>query len=124
MKEIISYANNKEYRAALRIFFNMNCIHPTEEMDDETYDELLYDSAASREGMDSIYNKTKDHPLFQQLYDLAASRMFSEDREVGLCILCCYDILPFFIEAWNSYQSDPDHFTETNEYYQLLKNKI
>jgi hypothetical protein len=87
------YTNNTEYRQALRDFFAMkpdkNNI-PTG-IDEESYDELLYDANAVQIGMDKIFNDTKCHIEFINLYLRAACSMLSEDLETGLAICLCYD---------------------------------
>jgi len=60
-------------------------------IDEESYDELLYDTDAVKQGMDIIFNDTKSHIEFTNIYSRAAIAMLSEDLETGLAICLCYD---------------------------------
>ena len=120
----ITYTTNKEYRQAIREFCKMNCTEPSENMDEETKDELLFDSLGSQIVMNQIYEKTKDHSLWQSIYDKSAAKFFSTDREIGLSVLFCYDFFPAFHDCWNSYLECPEKFDETNEWYQILYNTL
>ncbi len=123
------YTNNTEYRHLLRCFFNMNIESLKKEIknchyDEETYDEMLFDDIAVNKGMTVILKKTKDNILFDELYSLAAAKMFSMDRETGLCILLSYDYFYIFHDIWVCYDETPLEFTHTNELFVLLKNKL
>ena len=70
----VKYNDNYTYRQCLRNVANMdkNNIHvPWEQMDndldDETKDELLYDSATMTTIMDKIYDNTKNDERFKEL---------------------------------------------------------
>lgn len=122
------YSNNKEYRELLRIFFNMDTSNIESEIkhlnyDDETYDELLFDEMAVSNSMTNIFEKTKGNILFDELYILASAKMFSTNKETGLCILLSYDFFHDFYKLWNSY-IDNNFISKTNEYYILLQNRL
>lgn len=122
------YSNNKEYRELLRIFFNMDTSNIESEIkylnyDDETYDELLFDEIAVSNSMTNIFEKTKGNILFDELYILASAKMFSTNKETGLCILLSYDFFYDFYKLWNSY-IDNNFISKTNEYYILLQNRL
>lgn len=122
------YSNNKEYRELLRIFFNMDTSNIESEIkhlnyDDETYDELLFDEMAVSNSMTNIFEKTKGNILFDELYILASAKMFSTNKETGLCILLSYDFFYDFYKLWNSY-IDNNFISKTNEYYILLQNRL
>jgi len=87
------YKTNAEYRQALRDFFVMtpNIDSIPSGIDEESYDELLYDTDAVKQGMDIIFNDTKSHIEFTNIYSRAAIAMLSEDLETGLAICLCYD---------------------------------
>ena len=70
------YTTNKKYRQAVRDFCRMNCQDENIELeiDDESRDELLFDTLASKKIMDSIFEKTRNHPLWQNLYDKSAGK--------------------------------------------------
>lgn len=127
----IQYSNNTEYRQCLRTFFNMinfdeskDIIETCIDLDDETYDELLYDSNASLNGMNIIYEKTHNNPLFITLYSIAAGRMFSQDLQIGLSILFSYDHFIQFHKCLYDFYSSPNTFNENTESYNLLKKQI
>lgn len=123
------YSNNKEYRQAIREFFNMNVENIESEIkqynyDEETEDELLFDEAAISTGMTNILEKVKGNNLFDELYSLAAAQMISIDRETGLCILLSYDYFSDFLNVWNTYLENPNEFSEKNYFFILLKNRL
>ena len=127
----ILYTNNTEYRKCLRTFFNMinfeennEIIKECIDLDDETYDELLYDSNAAINGMNIIYEKTQNNSLFKELYMIAAGRMFSEDLQIGIAILLSYDHFTQFHRCLRDFYSSPDTFTENTESYKVLKKQI
>lgn len=120
----VYYTNNAQYRQCLRELFNMNCVLDSslEGLDEETQDELLYDEKTMSLIMDEIYDATKNNELFNELYDLAAARMFSTDRTIGQAVLLSYDYLCFFHNCLASFLKD--EFDNKNEYYLLLKIKL
>lgn len=124
----IKYNSNKEYRKAIREFCKMNCPPPTienaEDIDEETKDELLFDSLSTQIIMNDIYEKTKDHPVWQTLYDKSAAKLISTHRDIGLSLLFCYDFFPAFHDCWKSFLECPEKFDETNEWYQILYNTL
>jgi hypothetical protein len=92
--------------------------------DNETVDEMRYDTNAVSKMMDFIYDSTKNNPLFQVIYDLAAAKMMSLDREIGLCVLFSYDHLLYFHQCLVEYMKNPDDFNSENEVYILIKNRL
>lgn len=123
------FSNNEGYRASLRSFFNMNVESIESELkkesyDEETHDELLFDQAAVNKGMSDILNKTAGNPLFDELYSLAAAKMFSTDRETGLCILLSYDFFYDFHVLWQMFSNEPNDVSHTTECYVLLLNRL
>jgi hypothetical protein len=96
---IIQYQDTREYRNCLRRLFGMSStkypdIHP--DVDDESKDELEFDEDASSIAMEYVYSKTKDHPIFQQLYSFAAARILSLDHQIGMSVLFSYDYLEIY----------------------------
>jgi len=95
----VSYQNNSEYRECLRRTFRMDITSidvDKEALDPETLDELLFDDLAASNGMDWIFSKTKDDPLFFRMYEISAGFMFSTDVSIGLCVLMAYDYFELF----------------------------
>ena len=107
------YANDIEYR---RFFREITCMRSgvyyadetvvnlnegvPEDVDADTLDEYLYDENAVSGFLDEVFNNTKDHPLFDKLYELAAAKMISQQRDIGLPVLLTYDYLDAF---WKCY---------------------
>ena len=125
----IDYENNKQYRQCLRNVFSMDISNldipfdQMEDLDDETEDELLFDENSMIKSMDFIYEKTKNNSYFKELYKLAASKMFSEDENIGLAVLFSYDYFALFHLCLVDFLNK-NEFNEKNNYYINLKNKI
>ena len=127
--EEIIYNTNEEYRQKIRDIFYMDCSEIkesilTEDIDDVSLDELLYDENKINSEMEKMYELTKDHILFQNLYELAASKMFSIDRTIGQCVLFSYDYWYLFHKCLYVYFYYPDLFNETHPSYLHLLEKI
>ena len=123
------YTTNKEYRDCIREFCKMNCEDKTIgiDIDDESRDEQMFDCIACSKTMDFIFEKTKDIPLWQNLYDKAAGKFISTNREIGLSVLFSYDFFWDFKECWNSFlcslEINNEHleiFDENNGFYKSL----
>jgi hypothetical protein len=119
------YSTNTEYRSVLRAYFKMDLSALEQQHsylkdeDPESYDEMLYDDDAMKRGMDEILERTRENPLFTDLYTLAAGRFLTDDRETGLCVLLSYD---YFLDFINVYEC-PD-LSESSECYLTLKRKL
>ena len=129
MDLVMNYKDNGEYRAVLRTLFQMNTANYNElamdeTLDDITRDEMAYDEPATIKGMDWIYSKIQDQPLFQALLDKAAAKFLSEDRTIGLTVLICYDYLALFHECIKDFLNAPSEFTETSPSYLVLLTKM
>jgi hypothetical protein len=134
LKEIeINYSDNKGYRKCLRDIFSMdsanyadkiNTLNSQEKLDEETEDEMSYDDDSASKTMDEIYSKTKDDILFQEIYILAASKMFSEDPTIGQAVLFSYDFLPLYFLCLVDYLNAPEEFNKENINYVNLLKKI
>jgi hypothetical protein len=85
---------------------------------------MRYDNEAVGKYMDHIYDKTKNHPRFQDLYDKAAAKMMSLDREIGLCVLFSYDFLLLFKGCLEDFFKTPDDFNDKTPSFLLLKQKL
>lgn len=122
----VKYENNTEYREALRKVFKMNCIEDTnnKDLDNESRDELLYDADTINNGMTFILNQTQDKEIFNVIYRIAASHMFSEDLGIGLSVLLAYDNFYLFHILLRDYFKDPFYYNEKNESYIKLLNHI
>lgn len=129
---VIEYHSNMEYRQVLRLLFKMNCFEIEMELrktykdtlDTETFDELLIDTKKMETILDKLFIETKDHQLFQQLYDLAAAKMLSVDRQIGQSILFSYDYLYLFHACICVFLNSPSEFTDQCSYYIQLHAKL
>ncbi len=118
----VAYTTNAEYRQCLRDIFAMNPVVPQiDDLDDETRDEMMYESDAISRGLDEIYAITKDEPKFRKLYEIAAGQMMSVDPDIGLAVLCSYDYFAQFYTCVVDYvMARPS----LNASYELLREKI
>jgi hypothetical protein len=121
-----TYSNTNEYRKEMRRIFCMNSSnypHIDNSIDSESRDELEYDEKTMSAALDRIYTKTRDHPLFKDIYEKAAGCMLSTDPEIGLAVLCSYDYLDVFIPCYREYMLT-SVFDTTSIYYVSLFNKV
>jgi len=121
----VQYENDSQYRACLRQMFCM--ITPKDldaELDIITMDENDYDEAATSKAMDFVYEKTRKNPQFLHLYDQAAAKMLSEDREIGLAVLFSYDYMALFHNCIQCFMERPREFTKDCIEYTELHNKL
>jgi hypothetical protein len=97
------YSTNKEYRDTIRKVFRfhdekkstyadmkLSDVYETD-LDAETLDEVSFDTEQMEIGMQTLYEITEKQTLFQELYALAAGRMFSTDPKIGQAVLCSFD---------------------------------
>ena len=87
----IHYDTDEEYQKTICSIFTM-----------EEYDETINIS------LDMFFFKTKDIPAFQEVYDLAAAKLLSTDRNIGLAILFSYTYLPMFYPCVCDFQNEKD----------------
>jgi len=130
---LIEYNSNIEYRKILRGLFRMDTEeilkgleskYNMKELDEETIDEILYDSDKISDTMRELYELTKLNPLFQNLYTLAAAKMISTDLSIGQIILFSYDYLYLFHPCMCVFLVSPEEFNESCTYYLQLKDKL
>jgi len=124
------YYDNKTYRNKLRHLFYIDSAEVLAELsksyenfddlDEETIDELTIDMTKMESTMEVLYDKTKDDPLFQKLYDLAAARMFSVDRKIGQSVLFSYDYLYLFHSLLYLRFFEPEQCNENHQLYVSL----
>jgi len=130
----IQYSSNKEYRQRFREIFDISITARTcyadislnsleeEEEDEETTDELNYDTSVMEKGMEEWFLKTKteSNPLFKDLYLSAAGRMFSTDLRIGQAVICSYDTFHLYYTCiWALYNNKC--ISELSEYLALKK---
>ena len=93
---VIQYSNDFEFRECLRKVFQMKRKQDCKDIDTVSNDENNYDSNAVFDSMNYIYFITKNEPLFLEMYEKAAAKMFSTDKNIGLSILYSYDYFRLF----------------------------
>lgn len=121
----VDYENDSQYRACLRKTFCM--ITPGDlytDVDAITLDENDFDGEATTQAMDFVFARTHHNPLFCYLYDQAAAKMLSTDREIGLAVLFSYDYMALFHKCIQCFLERPDEFTRDCGEYKELHNKI
>jgi len=129
------YDSDQEYRAFLRTIIQMDptkfyetedikCDPTDPKVGAETIDEYNYDADAVKTYLDKVYGNTQSRPEFQRLYTAAAALMFSENPEIGLAVLMSYDYLAHFYNCYQNYLKAPAEFTESDEFYSRLIERI
>lgn len=129
MSQSYKYSNNREYRNIFRNAIGMNNVPIPpylEDEDEETLDEMNYDDAMVEQFMTKIYENTKHHFAFTELYKKAAALMISTDYGVGLAILLSYDYFCDFYPLYVFFEKDPNNIChiEKNIHYQTLSKKL
>ena len=129
LPEKISYSNDKEYRQWIRKCFSFDkekfhdyngMIDDINECDDITIDELLFDSQNSQTALDRILDLTQNHDEFNNLYLLAAARMFSTDKLIGQAVVFSYDTFHMFHTClWNFLKHGIHHMINAVQYKNL-----
>ena len=121
-----NYTNTTEYRNIFRQITHQNTNPPENpfDLDDETLDELHYDETTVSQFLDTVFANTKINPLFHALYDLAAAKMISTDREIGLAVLFSYDYFGAFYPCYCEYMKHSNTFSVTNPHYVKIHNML
>tara|TARA_Y100000389_G_C17436672_1_gene505968 strand:- start:1043 stop:1438 length:396 start_codon:yes stop_codon:yes gene_type:complete len=125
------YNNNLEYRKQIRLLTsmdndictkNVNNVQENldEDIDNESKDELFYDTKTMSEFIDFILNETKQNKLFLQLYIKTAGQMFSNSPEIGLTILLSYDYLFDFHLCLVDFFKKNDNISDNLHYKNLI----
>ena len=129
----LEYKTNADYRKCMRYLFHMDTEsllkdlkekYETDDMDEESLDELLYSSDTVMHTIDKIYTATKSNPLFHSLYLDAAAKMISLDPSMGQIILFSYNYLYLYHPCLCVFLQFPADFTETCIPYLQLKTKL
>lgn len=129
--EPITYEDDAGYREALRRFFKMDMNIILENLrktyadfdtfDEETRDELLFDTNAVVDGMNVLLEKTRDVAAFHELYLAAAGVMLSENVDIGLAVLMSYDYFVDFYVSLVTYFHAPDALSNCESWLRLHK---
>lgn len=123
VKDLV-YNNDFEYRKTIRSLFCMISPPSDSDLDEITRDEQDFDAEATEHMMNYLFDQTKYDVCFQTLYDIAAGKMFSMDRSIGLAVLCSYDYLAHFHKCLCRFLENPNEFDESCHEYQSLYKKI
>ena len=125
------YENNFQYRQCLRDIFSMDVSkNPPKwdqmdgDLDEETKDELVYEGGAISQGMNYIYDATKNNKALKGLYLDAAGLMFSIDPSIGLSILFAYHYFADFHNCLRVFFENPSGFSESTPEFQKIKKMI
>jgi hypothetical protein len=129
LPSVIVYASNREYRAHIRKTFRFD---PTEtysyegkwvnfdDLDEESKDELMFDSNSMSKSMDILLKATENDHFFQDLYRHAAGRMFSESLEIGQAVVCSYDTFHLYYSCvWYYLHGGTSSLSAIEEYKKL-----
>lgn len=100
---LVKYTNDDEYQIMFNGFFHI----------DEYNDEVI------KRELDSIYESTKDNPLFQNIYQKLAAKFLSLDCEIGLAVAFSYSYFRDFYPLLVGFLSG-EKINEENQYYQNL----
>lgn len=111
---VVEYDSDRGYRENLRCVFKMNkesirkkiedmCDKIEENFDEETIDEVGFDEEAANRAMDDVFERTKNNKGFQEMYKLAAGKMISVDRKIGLAVCFSYDYFVYFHRCLKEY---------------------
>jgi hypothetical protein len=125
------YKTNREYRKVIREFFEMKCVeignndnkeNNMDSDDEETIDELLYDSESVEKKMNQIFEETRSIDVFVKIYEIAAGHMLSVDLETGLAVLLSYDYFSFFYAFYTKFRDyDVSNLESMKEYCDLME---
>jgi len=126
----LPYRDTNGYRDMVRVVFKMDnkksCnIHSglltQSDLDDESWDEIFFDSDSITKGMDMIYDITENHHLFAELYEIAAAQMLSTNPTIGHAVLMSYDYYYMYHTCLCHFIESPETFNEKSESYLKLK---
>lgn len=127
---IIEYYNDYDYRKCIRRIFKMNEDkmkadlaekYDINDIDPLTLDEFMIDMTVMENALQKLYAVTCSNPQFCELYDLAAAKMFSMNREIGQSILYCYDYVYLFHPLMCLFLESPLECNENVKYFKQLK---
>ena len=100
---LVKYSNDDEYQTMFNEFFQI----------DDYNDEVI------KRELDVIYESTKDHPLFQKIYQKLAAKFLSIDCDIGLAVAFSYSYFQDFYPLLIGFLSG-EEINEENQYYKSL----
>jgi hypothetical protein len=120
----IQYSNDLEFRDCLRKVFKMTHKAECKDLDSVSNDENNYDTDAVFESMNYVYFLTKNEPLFMDMYEKAAAKMFSTDKNIGLSVLYSYDYFRPFHLCLRDFTNTDVVFDSNNVNYINLNGRL
>ncbi len=127
---MIEYYDDFEYRNCIRRIFKMDMEKMKADLaekydingiDPVTLDEFMIDIGVMDNALRNLFNLTKDNSQFCELYDLAAAKMISTNREIGQSILYSYDYIYIFHPLMCAFLEYPDDKELQTKYYKQLR---
>lgn len=127
---LIEYFDDFEYRKCIRKIFKMDEEKIKEDLKEKydisnidplTLDEYMVDISVMEVALKKLYELTCDNPHFCELYDLAAAKMFSTNREIGQSILYSYDYVYIFHPLVCVFLESPGEITSQHKYFKQLR---
>lgn len=127
---IIEYHTDFDYRNHIRRIFKMDMEKMKADLaekydingiDAVTLDEFMVDMGVMDNALRNLFNLTKDNSQFCELYDLAAAKMISTNREIGQSILYSYDYIYIFHPLMCAFLEYPDDKELQTKYYEQLR---
>jgi len=129
LPSVIVYVNNREYRDHIRKIFRFDMkekfhydgkLTKFEDLDEESRDELMFDSKSMSISLDVLFKATENDVFFRELYLHAAGRMFSESPEIGQAVVCSYDTFHLYYSCvWYYLQGGVSSLSAIEEYKKL-----
>lgn len=136
LPSVIVYTSNREYRDHMRKVFRFDPkekynYHGTlvnfEDLDEESKDELMFDSSSMSTSLDVLFKATEKDIFFQELYRHAAGRMFSESLDIGQAVVCSYDTFNlyyscvwYYLHGGISSLSAIEEFQKLKDYFDMV----
>lgn len=131
----ITYKSNKEYRHWIRRIFhftkdaktyyaNLNETDFETDIDEESKDEMDYDYDSMKIGLDLLFETTIIEPIFEDMYLLAATTMFSTDVKIGQVVLCSYDYFYLYFTCLWHFYLEKDTKIDTLPSYQNIMSRL
>jgi hypothetical protein len=100
---LLEYKDNTEYQAVFLEIFNLK----------------QYDTTKINNELTILKNDLIKDDIFRELLTVSASKLLSEDLDLGLIALFSYDYLNYFIECLREYY-DNNSTTKVNELIILI----
>ena len=100
----VDYNSDEEYQHAICELFQIQSAND------------FFENRRFLEVLDKLYDTTITTPLFHEIYELAAAKLFSTDKKMGLTVLFAYT----FLREFHKYLSDFMGKKDTTDSYRAL----